>query len=469
MTAQNIYTPKVVYDGDDSTFEFPVTFAVDRKRDVFVELELANGAPGIMIPDQDYVVREETDGTLTVVTRVDDDSDPIATGVKIVIRRVMPFKQPTNRAVISPIVFRNRLDSLTREFQQLREQLDRTLHVGQPYPPYALRSSDSPGYTDGVYPALVQPTFVAVGNGDNILVSRSGTVYAAVAASSLGLNWQDVAWNGFDSKFYAISTTGVVMRSLNSKALEWETMGTIARPNNETWSGIGCNPNTGTIIACASNSTFSGGAIARSTNLGTSFSIIEVSVAKHFEPLWLESHSQWAVSQIGATALSLSDDDGATWDLTTVTPYNAYGMGYRGTLLISCDASGGGADRSWRTANLTDFSTPSDVTAVDGERRAAAWGDGWFVQVGNGSATANGSRSSDGSVFAQAPVGTVQFHDIDFCQQFSMFSALKAAQSTAAIIYSLDNGVSFASASTPSVTQTSWIALTSNSPATLAG
>lgn len=138
------FTPRDVYDCDGVAFEFPITFPVDRPADVYVELELATGLAQRMVRDQDYVVRKEDDDSLTVVTRVDNDSPPLAAGITIVIRRVMPFAQPSGRAHMSPVTFRNRLNSVTRMLQQIREQLDRTLHVGQAVPPVFLTSRPYP-------------------------------------------------------------------------------------------------------------------------------------------------------------------------------------------------------------------------------------------------------------------------------------------------------------------------------------
>lgn len=136
MMPPSQYTPKDVYACDGVTFEFPVTFAVDKPTDVVVFLTTeATGATRRMVRNQDYVVREE-DGVLTVVTRVDEYRDPWPAGVTLTILRRMSFTQPSGRAGMSPRVFLNRVESLTRIFQQLREKLDRTLHVGQPYPPF---------------------------------------------------------------------------------------------------------------------------------------------------------------------------------------------------------------------------------------------------------------------------------------------------------------------------------------------
>jgi hypothetical protein len=129
------YTPKDVYAADGVTFEFAVTFPVDRALDIMVLLHDADGERVHFIRNLDYAIREVS-GVYTVVTRVDDHRDPIAAGFTITILRRMLFVQPSGRSSMAPIVFKNRVDSLTRMFQQLREKLDRTLHVGQVYPPF---------------------------------------------------------------------------------------------------------------------------------------------------------------------------------------------------------------------------------------------------------------------------------------------------------------------------------------------
>ncbi len=127
------YTPRDVYLCDGERFVFPITFPVDSPADILVFLELADGSFRRMVRNQDYVVRTDT---WEVVTRVDDYRDPWPVGVTLVILRRMLFLQPSGRAVMSVRTFQNRVDSLTRMFQQIREKLDRTLHVGQNYPPF---------------------------------------------------------------------------------------------------------------------------------------------------------------------------------------------------------------------------------------------------------------------------------------------------------------------------------------------
>lgn len=139
ITAPSANTPKDIYIGDGTTVEFPVTFEVDRPQDIVVFLKLGTSEEVPQLRNQDYVVRKESDDSYTVVMRDDDYRDPPASGVMIIIQLDMPFTQPSGRSSMSAHVFRTRIDSATRQFRQLREQLDRTLYVGQAYPDYALR------------------------------------------------------------------------------------------------------------------------------------------------------------------------------------------------------------------------------------------------------------------------------------------------------------------------------------------
>lgn len=133
------YVPKDVYVCDGVAFEFPVSFEVDSLADILVFLENPDGSTKRMLRDLDYTVTEAA-GAYTVVTRVDDYRDPIAAGIKLTIMRAMDILQPSTSSSVSPKVFANRIDTLTRVYQQLREKLDRTLHVGLRYPPYYFTS-----------------------------------------------------------------------------------------------------------------------------------------------------------------------------------------------------------------------------------------------------------------------------------------------------------------------------------------
>jgi hypothetical protein len=163
-------TSKDIYACDGIAFEFAITFPVDRVADVYAfTTRDSDGAVTELIPDQDYVIDTST---WTLVTRVDDNSDPIPAGQTLTITRQTPILQPSGRSSMSARVFRTRTESLTRIFQELREQLDRTLHIGQDYPPY-FRNTD-------VYliaePTLISsdPSFVAAGGG-NVEISVTGT------------------------------------------------------------------------------------------------------------------------------------------------------------------------------------------------------------------------------------------------------------------------------------------------------
>jgi hypothetical protein len=144
-TPQSIYTPKVIYDCDGTTSQFAVTFPVDRDNDIFVFLTtVATGVTRRMVRNQDYTIATDSDDNRTVVTRVDEHRDPWPAGVRLTIMRRMQFTQPSGKAGMNARVFSNRIDSLTRMFQQLREKLDRTLHVGLAYPPFFKTSEPYP-------------------------------------------------------------------------------------------------------------------------------------------------------------------------------------------------------------------------------------------------------------------------------------------------------------------------------------
>lgn len=132
---------KAVYACDGVTYEFPVTFGVDHPTQLYAFLEFANGNTKELIRNQDYVYRTHDS---VLVTRVDDDREPWPEGVTLTVMRDMSISQPTGRAAVSPKAFWNRVQSLHRALEMLKEHADRCLHVGVAYP-YLFRASQPYG------------------------------------------------------------------------------------------------------------------------------------------------------------------------------------------------------------------------------------------------------------------------------------------------------------------------------------
>lgn len=127
--------PKDVYPTDGVQFEFEITFPFSDPSDVFAFLiHESSGAYRRLIPNLDYTIS----GT-TLRTRVDDFRDPWPAGYTLTILRRTRITQPSSQAM-TPLVLRHRIDQLTQIMQQLREQADRTLHIGTAYPPMNLTS-----------------------------------------------------------------------------------------------------------------------------------------------------------------------------------------------------------------------------------------------------------------------------------------------------------------------------------------
>lgn len=171
--------PKDVYPTDGVQFEFEITFPFSDPSDVFAFLiHESSGAYRRLIPNLDYTIS----GT-TLRTRVDDFRDPWPAGYMLTILRRTRITQPSSQAM-TPLVLRHRIDQLTQIMQQLREQADRTLHIGTAYPPlnltskvYALEFRDAVGAAGGmiirsVYDPIL-PFSDAVGGAGGIVVGGS--------------------------------------------------------------------------------------------------------------------------------------------------------------------------------------------------------------------------------------------------------------------------------------------------------
>lgn len=456
-------TAKDIYIGDGTTVEFPVTFEVDRPQDITVFLKLVDETEKRQVRNQDYVVRQEDDGTYTVVMRNDDYRDPPAAGVMVVIQLDMPFTQPSGRAGMSAHVFKTRIDSVTKNFRQLRERLDRTLHVGQAYPDYALRS---PVYLTDPYPYIV-----AVGTG-KVMRSRNGVddwQQVSLPLALQGQNWIGALYHAHTERFLIITSSGNVARSTDRSGVSFGT-DFISSAGLSMGGGWDSNPTTGTILSVNS------GTLYRSTNAGTSWSTstpfggLQTRGCKYVT--WL---NRWVVH--GGADLKrvwTSDDDGLSWTERTTgldsSPSMHY-LAYSPTAITSADSAGGGAGRVYRSTDLTSWSQAT-TTGLDGTRAGNAWGNGIFVQVGSASATFRGSRSVDDGVTWTGTLSgdflLYSYIDCIFVQRLNKFIAMVingGPSGTAGIIHSSD-GASWSFGVTPHHTG-GWTALASDSPADL--
>jgi hypothetical protein len=134
VSAENV---KVVYDGDDTTTEWPYTFDIDDTSDIKLYLR-----------DADDVVTEITanysiDESAEIVTypTVASGLDPVATGEELTIIRETPYEQDTTPgASYSASTLENALDKLELQIQQLAERVDRSIK----YPVYSEGESEDP-------------------------------------------------------------------------------------------------------------------------------------------------------------------------------------------------------------------------------------------------------------------------------------------------------------------------------------
>lgn len=180
--------PKDVYECDGTESEFPITFPFGTQADVFAFLiHEESGAYRRLVRDQDYTVETADNGTSFVRTRVDDFRDPWPVGYTLTILRRRQYRQASSQAM-TPVVFRHRLEHLTQLCQQLREQLDRTLHVGTRYPDLDLTSKVYAGEFDSGGATLTMApyfgTFMPVVTGSHgtmgTLTMLGGTIIAPV-------------------------------------------------------------------------------------------------------------------------------------------------------------------------------------------------------------------------------------------------------------------------------------------------
>jgi len=187
---------KQVYLADGVTFEFPIPFEFDRVADVSAFVTRADGSERELIQNQDYVVDTVT---AMLVTRVDDNSDPLAAGITLTIARATPMVQPSGRSAMSAKVFRTRLESLTRVFQELREQAQRTLQIGQDYPALFRNTAV---YTLAVDLPDWPYVFFAVRSDGTVNTSMDGqTFVAGTAIPTVLAPWQFGAFSPETNRF----------------------------------------------------------------------------------------------------------------------------------------------------------------------------------------------------------------------------------------------------------------------------
>lgn len=124
-----VFDTKEAHLGDGTTTVFSFTFKVDTAADVLVFLASITGEETILTVDEDY----------TVTLNVNQNSNPGGTitmsaapgvGIRLVIMRGADFVRATPfTSSVPPNVIETELDRLTMYAQQLREKLDRSLHV----------------------------------------------------------------------------------------------------------------------------------------------------------------------------------------------------------------------------------------------------------------------------------------------------------------------------------------------------
>lgn len=145
---------KDVYACDGVTDEFAITFPFAKSTDVHAFVESTTTGERIaLVRNLDYTIR----GT-TLVLRNDDFREPWSADYQLCIIRRTRIEQPSSQAM-SPETFAKRVDELTRMYQQLQEQLRRTLHTGINYPPLNLTSAP--------YSYIYQDSLNAYGAGVN--------------------------------------------------------------------------------------------------------------------------------------------------------------------------------------------------------------------------------------------------------------------------------------------------------------
>lgn len=455
ITTPSAHTPKDIYIGDGTTVEFPVSFDVDHPRDIVVFLKLVDETEKRQIRSLDYVVREETDGSFTVVMRDDDYRDPPAAGVMIVIQMDMSFTQPSGRSNMSAHVFRGRIDSLTRQHRQVREQLDRTLYVGTEYPDYALRSP--------VYLNEPDPNIVAVGQAQ-MMRSRDGLVWEEVANSYIeGHNFSRMVYSRFYERFITLDTSNNIYRSDDRSGATWESGEVETLTNSPV--DVKENPDTGTLICPGST-----GIIARSTDCGLTWSYSADQGTALSSCLYIPWLALWLIYGPDTDRCITSADDGLTWSsaITMSGAISVTAWGLSPTAMMNADSSGGGGARIARSENTTAWTLES--TPGGGEMNGISWGNGIWLTVGTASATAHGGYSLNDGLDWTATLLTSQglnlsYHRSTFVQRINLFLAIKMAGDASAIRYSSDC-VNWSAATTPNLTGT-WLDMTSDSPADL--
>jgi hypothetical protein len=155
----------------------------------------ATGVTRRLIRNLDYTI-VNTD----VLTCIDDFRSAWPAGYTLTILRRTELFQPSSQAQ-TPFVFVNRLNQLTEIFQQIGEQLDRTLHVGTNFPPlnltskmYAIEAFDSAvGAHGSINKMVYDPLFYDVVGGAGGFV-LGGTMREPVVAYS---NWPADSATGY--------------------------------------------------------------------------------------------------------------------------------------------------------------------------------------------------------------------------------------------------------------------------------
>lgn len=153
----SILNTRDVFACNGADFEFTLTFAFEKSADVLVLLsEDAADNEKPLIRNLDYTI----EGT-TLRTRVDDFRAPYPAGWTLVAMRRSDFEQPSSQQM-TPDVFRARAAHLTRMFQEINEQVARTLISGTHYPALNLTSelyilSSSDVLLSGTAPSVTAP------------------------------------------------------------------------------------------------------------------------------------------------------------------------------------------------------------------------------------------------------------------------------------------------------------------------
>ncbi|MEI6084434.1 MAG: hypothetical protein WCS70_09055 [Verrucomicrobiota bacterium] len=125
-------TAKVIYTGNNSAVDFPVTFKFFESSEIAVWLyDIAADTYTLLTLTTHYTVAggSATEGATGTVTTL----ATYTSAKKIIIVRSVPFTQPVdleNQGRWYPQVHENEFDRLVQQIQQLKEQVDRAYKVG---------------------------------------------------------------------------------------------------------------------------------------------------------------------------------------------------------------------------------------------------------------------------------------------------------------------------------------------------